>query len=153
MKTTPVTAFSYLSKNLKSGYLFVTLWHNELNVLTMITQYQATSLLKQEIPGLSTVNLPTRVSLEIYSSMNYFSDYTKHTLVDHDFPQAKKCLFLADKLYRNGDNIVRMLIENSFIYSIISVMSLDPAERHWVKSIIPASLYSIYLKQVTASGC
>jgi hypothetical protein len=59
----------------------------------------------------------------------------------------------ADKLYRNGDNIVRMLIENSFIYSIISVMSLDPAERHWVKSIIPASLYSIYLKQVTASGC
>lgn len=119
----------------------------------MITQFQASSLLKQEIPGLSSINCPTRVSLEIYSSMNYFSDYTKHSLEDHDFSQAKKCLFLAGRLYRHGDNIVKMLIENSFIYSVTSVMNADASERHWVKSIIPTSLYSLYLKQVTAGGC
>lgn len=119
----------------------------------MITQFQATNLLKQQIPGLSAVNCPIRASLEIYSSINFFSDYTKHSLEEHDFPQAKKCLSLADNLYRHGDSIVRMLIENSFIYSITSVMSSDPTERHWIKSIIPVSLYSLYLKQVTAGGC
>jgi hypothetical protein len=119
----------------------------------MITQFQATSLLKQEIPGLSSINCPTRISLEIYSSINFFSDYTKHSLEDHDFVQSKKCLSLADKLYRHGDNIVRMLIENSFIYSVTSVMSTDASERHWVRSIIPPSLYQLYLKQITAGGC
>ena len=119
----------------------------------MITQYQAASLLKQEIPGLSKATLPVRVAVEIYSSINYFSDYTKHTLEDRDLRQARRCFVLADKLYRHGDNIVRMLIENSFVYSLISTMSTDPSKRHWVKSIIPASLYSVYLKQVNAGGC
>lgn len=119
----------------------------------MITQFQATSLLKQEIPGLSAIGCPTRVSLEIYSSINFFSDYTRHSLEGHHFMQAKKCLSLADKLYRHGDNIVKMLIENSFIYSVTTAMNTDASERHWVKSIIPPSLYSLYLKQVTAGGC
>ncbi len=119
----------------------------------MITQYEVPSLLKEEIPQLAGKMYLSKVSLQIYSSINYFSDYTKHAVEDHNFNLARKCFALAEKLYREGDRLVRLLIETSFIYSFSSFMPRDRAEKLIVRSIIPEKLYSIYLKQVMQSGC
>jgi len=119
----------------------------------MITQYQASALLKKEIPGLFSIPHPSRLSLEIYTDMNYFSDFTCHALADHNYPVAKKCFSLADRLYRFGDNVVRMLIANNFMYSVTSVIASHRKERLLIRSIIPARLYAISIRQATASGC
>lgn len=119
----------------------------------MITQYEAASLLKEEIPQLDNKIYPVDLSLEIYASIHRFSDYTRHAVEEHDYPQAKKCFGLADRLYHHGDRLVKMLIENDFVYAFSSLLLKNQAEQQAVRSLIPARLYSVYLQQVMKTGC
>lgn len=119
----------------------------------MISPYEANSLLKEEIPQLAGKIYPSKISLEVYASMNYFSDYTRHAVKEHNFNLAKRCFALAEKLYREGDGIVRLLIENIFVYGFSNYLPGDKVEKKIVRSIIPPALYSLYTRQVNQSGC
>lgn len=119
----------------------------------MITQYEVPGLLREEIPSMTIQPFPGRASLEIYAAINSFTEYTKHAVQHHNLSLAGKCFALAEKLYRNGDALVRLLIENSFIYSITSYIPFNAEEKQKLKAVIPAGLYNAYLKQATQSGC
>ena len=118
----------------------------------MITQYDVYALLSQQIPQLASKPYPSRGSLIIYASMNYFTDFTRHAVEDHNFQQAKKCFALAEDLYLHGDAIVKLLIENSFIYSITPLRSMNAADKFMTRAIIPEVLFTVYLKQAQATG-
>ena len=118
----------------------------------MITQYEVPSFLQRQLPQLGGKTCLLKPSLEVYVAISNFSDCTKHAVQEHDLSLAKKCFALAEKLYRHGDNLVRLLIENSFVYSFSSFMPQDHDERMEIKSIIPVRLYAIYIKQVMQSG-
>ena len=119
----------------------------------MITQYEIPYLLKAELPAISGNDYPARINMDMYKSVQYFSDFTRHAVQDHNFNLARKCFALAEKLYRQGDNLVRNTIENTFVFAFTSFMPNDRVEKLILKSIIPASLYTVYIKQVTGSGC
>lgn len=114
----------------------------------MITQYEVHSLLKKEIPELMLKAYPSNVSLEIYFSINSFTDFTKHALENHHFHTAKKCFELAENLYVNGDGIVRFLIVNNFVYSFSTRKLHNHTEEIMMKSVIPSKLYAVYKKQL-----
>ena len=117
----------------------------------MITQYDASTILKTAIPGIAIKNYPPSISLEIYATMIYFTDHTKQALIEHNVEEAKKCFQLAEKLYVNGDSIVRLLIEDSFIYTVFSVIAHGSRNMFLIKSILPVVLYEIYEKHLSAS--
>lgn len=119
----------------------------------MITQYDVARLLKEEIPQPGGIALPSKVSLQVYAAMNQLCDQTRKAVEEHNSAVARKCFKLAEKLYQQGDNVVRLLIENCFVYSLSSFMPEDNFEKIAVRSFIPDSLYSLYIKQVTKSGC
>lgn len=118
----------------------------------MISQFEVSALLRTEIPQLADKICPSKVSLEVYAFMNYFSDYTKHNIEAHNFNAARKCFALADKLFRHGDAIVRMLIENVFVFGFSAFLPTPGLERSMVLSMIPDKLYRLYLKQVMQSA-
>ena len=119
----------------------------------MITRYEVPVLLKESIPGLDRTCISTKASLEIYVAMNSFSDYTRAAVESHNMNLAKRCFAMAEKLYKEGDGLVKMLIENCFVFSFSLFMPRDRNEMLIVESIIPASLYNLYVKQVSAGGC
>lgn len=119
----------------------------------MITQYEVNTLLRREIPQLSAKVYPSRISLEIYASMNHFSDYARHAVEEHNYNAVKKCFVLAERLFRYGDKIVRMLIENIFVYAFSSMLPNDKVERTIIRSMIPDTLYSLYIRQVMQTAC
>lgn len=119
----------------------------------MIRQYEIPALLKAELPAISEDNYPARITMSIYKSVQSFSDFTKHAVQDHNVNLARKCFSLAEKLYRNGDAIVKNAIENIFVFSFTSFMPNDRVEKLILQSIIPAPLYAVYMKQVMRSGC
>ncbi|MET0463475.1 MAG: hypothetical protein ABW007_09980 [Chitinophagaceae bacterium] len=119
----------------------------------MITQYEVSSLLKSTIPPLSAKTYPSKISLEVYACMNYFSDYTKQAVEEHNFNLAKKCFNLAEALFRDGDKVVKMLIENVFVYGFSSMLPDTKEERAFIRSMIPGRLYALYTKQVSQPGC
>ncbi len=119
----------------------------------MITQYEVPSLLKEELPKISGDNYPSRITMDLYKSMQCFSDYTRSAVLDHNLHLAKKCFSLAGKLYRQGDKMVKNVIENTFVFSFTSFMPSDRVEKLILQSMIPATLYAVYMKQVMGSGC
>ena len=119
----------------------------------MISQYEVPAILKEEIPELALKPCPSRFSIRTFTFINYFSGYTMHAIEQHDLIMAKKCFTLAEALWQQGDRVVRMLIENIFIYSLSAVMPHSRTERGMLRSLIPASLYNLYLKQVMSAGC
>jgi hypothetical protein len=119
----------------------------------MITQYEVPAFLQTQLPQLNTKIYISKKSLAIYIAISNFTDCTKHAVEEHNFNLAKKCFALAETLYRQGDNLVRLLIENSFVYSFSSFMPQNQPERLIIRSIIPARLYDVYMKQVMQSGC
>ncbi|MET0637131.1 MAG: hypothetical protein ABWZ25_13965 [Chitinophagaceae bacterium] len=119
----------------------------------MITQFEAGPFLRHEIPILADKTYPSKVSLDIYASINYFSDYTKQVVQQHDHYTAFYCFILADKLLREGDRLVQLLIENVFVYAISTFLPVDRTERAQLESMIPATLYSVYARQMAEPGC
>lgn len=119
----------------------------------MITQYEVPTLLREELPQIAGKIQSTNVMIDVYKSVHTFTNYTKEAVQEHHFRLANKCFTLAEKLYRNGDNIVRMAIENIFVYAFSSFMPIDRVEKRMVQSLIPASLNAVYQKQVTSCNC
>jgi len=119
----------------------------------MITQYEVSSILTQEIPQLSRREYSPQPDLNVYLFMNYFLGYTRQTVGRHQYFAAKKCFSLAERFYRQGDPVVRSLIENIFVFGLTSVLALAGTEKTLVRSLIPDTLYRLYLKQIYQSGC
>jgi hypothetical protein len=122
----------------------------------MITQYEFPLLLKEAIPQMPVpvkIQASRFITTDIYCSMNSFSVFTKHAVDKHNFGLAKKCFAFAERLYRQGDSMVRLLIENIFVYSFSSFVTGNGIEKIMLKKMIPAALYAVYIKQVTSGGC
>lgn len=119
----------------------------------MITQYEVASLLKEELPAISGDQYPFRFPMDIYKSVQCFSEFTKRAVLDHDHQLARKCFSLAEKLYRQGDHLVRNVVENSFVFSFTAFMPKGKVEKLILRSMIPATLYALYMKQIMGTGC
>jgi hypothetical protein len=119
----------------------------------MITQYELPSLIREELPTITPVPYPAHVAMDIFVSINNFTEYTKLMVVEQNYVLAGKCFQLAARLYTYGDRTVRSLIENIFVFSFSGIFSNRKTENTKLQSMIPSKLYSIYLKQVMSSGC
>ncbi len=119
----------------------------------MITQYEAPSIIRKEIPSLSWIIHPGRASMEVYASIQDLTDCARQSVEEHDLILARQCFELAERLYRQGDNVVRMLIENIFVFAFSTFIPQEKVEHLLIRAAIPENLYAIYLKQVQESGC
>lgn len=106
----------------------------------MITQYEVYNLLSAEIPPLSCMEYPSKSHLKIYASINYFTDYTMVAINQHNISQLKKCFSVAEKLYMNGDSLVKLLIRKNFIYSLLSLGSITDIDKEMIKKMIPKAI-------------
>src|SRR5882724_3799863 len=77
---------------------------------SMITQYEVPGYLAQVLPSRALHPQMGPVSMNVYKELQYFTDYTRRAVGRHNYTLAKKCFCLADRLYANGDRIVRNAI-------------------------------------------
>jgi hypothetical protein len=119
----------------------------------MITQYEVPTYLTQILPAFASKPQICSLSMNVYKEMQHFTDYTRAAIDEHNLVLAKRCFKLADKLYEQGDSIVKNAIENIFVYSFSSFFSHKNIEKMILKSFISPTLYSLYAKQVGHAGC
>src|ERR1700733_3903271 len=119
----------------------------------MITQYEVPGYLERQLPFFTSQPKLAALHMNIYKELQRFTDYTRQAISQHNYLLVRKCFRLADKLHPQGDIIVRSAIENIFIFSFSSFMPRDIAKKMILRSFIPDSLYTLYLKQIGQSGC
>lgn len=111
-----------------------------------------------EVPAYITGTLPqlkrefTR-GCHVYDAVQVLTDYTKRMALEHDFRELKNCMSLIEKIYEKGDTLVKNAVENIFIFSFSSMRLLcNIVEWRMVQSIMPSTLYTLYVQQVLRSG-
>ena len=110
-----------------------------------------------EVPAYITGTLPQLKSeftpgCHVYDSIQVLTDYTKRMALEHDFKEVRSCMSLIEKIYEKGDALVRNAVENIFVFSFSSMRLLcNIVEWRMVQSIMPSSLYTLYMRQVLRS--
>ena len=119
----------------------------------MITQYEVPGYLVELTSKFSTGDESGVTRTNIYKEIHQFTEYTRQAVEKNNYALAGKCFGLADKLYTDGDTVVKNAIENIFVFSFSSFIPQDKVENLILKSFIPGKLYSLFLNQMNHGGC
>jgi hypothetical protein len=118
----------------------------------MISQYELHSFLHQKLPELSE-NWGSEQMKSPYKTMQALLNATTAKVREHQFREVKKCLETVDFLYEKGNGIIKNAVENIYVYSLSHVLYAAQEDRGKVLSIIPITLYTLYVNQLKRSGC
>ncbi|NSL89520.1 DUF7674 family protein [Chitinophaga solisilvae] len=113
----------------------------------MINQYEVPAYIEDNIPALKKALHQFPAIFHIYDTVSCLSEYTGKQLREQNFSVAGKCLQLAGKLYERGNEVVRSAITRVFLPVISSVPTGDAVSRIRIYSLIPDSIYSLYIQQ------
>jgi hypothetical protein len=123
-------------------------------IKTMISRYEASQIidseLKQKISRLNSnrISLNVDLSFDLYRSVHDLTEITQKAAGDYDFILLRQCFALAERLYNQGERLVKDVLENTFIYSVSRIIPAGKMEQCVSKAIISKSFYSIYLTQM-----
>ena len=89
-----------------------------------------------------------------YQAIQALTDYTRRMAFEHNFKKVKNCLTLVQKIYREGNTLVKNAVENIFIFSFSSLLAnCNRVEWRIVQSYMSSDLYALYTRQVSRPGC
>lgn len=119
----------------------------------MINQYEVPAYLEDELPEIKEELRKIHPTLSIFKTIQCLADYTRRKVSQHDLKTVKKCFAIADNIYSKGNRIVKNAIENVFVYSFSSLMSVCSKDvKRQLQSIMPLYLHTAYVQQILKSG-
>ncbi len=80
-------------------------------------------------------------------NMQRFADITKEMFLSGNVTRAERCLQTAEHIYQHGDKRLRNAMENVYIYSLSSFLTLH---HFTLKLLLPKHLHEAYQKQINA---
>ena len=114
----------------------------------MISQLEGTKLIESEFPELNRLYKRNSFSTDIYKSVQRLLDFSKEAVLDYNLNLSRKCFDLADRLYNQGDWIIKNAIKRSFISSFSAFFQRGEVEKKRLKFFIPDDFYEIYLNEI-----
>ena len=136
--------------SLQNGHLFgIPYPNNEF----MMNQYEVPVYISCKLPQIKNDLTRSGQKGNIHQSIRVVADYTKRMALEHDFKMVEKCMRLVERIYDKGDACVKCAVENTFIYSFSSMLSIyNIVEWRMLQSYMPSGLYALYLRQVLKPG-
>lgn len=121
----------------------------------MITQFQVDAFLKKELPQIIHDDKAERRLQTVFparTAISNFVSYTRQQMQAHHLRKVKKCFGLAGRLYCSGDVVVRMLIENLYVYSFSVFLPREQKQMQQWLALMPPALREIFSKQQICPG-
>jgi len=116
----------------------------------MIDQQELPAYIGKSIPELSQT-IEQQDCQNVYDIVKEMITYTSTQVIHHNTAAAKKCLNLAEQLYKHGNTAIKNAIENVFVYSFSHSFFCDSGKQDDIMKIVPPALYDLYRKQVLNS--
>ncbi len=117
------------------------------NMMTMISMYEVPKLIEDALkPKIKKLHpqaafLHLDVRFDLYTSMQDLTLIAKKAAACQDLGLLKRCLWVAEKLYSEGEHLVQEVTENVFIYGL----SQSPFKPK-AQSLKPKTFLSLKLK-------
>ncbi|HEX7412715.1 MAG TPA: hypothetical protein VF411_01625 [Bacteroidia bacterium] len=113
-----------------------------------ITENEALTLLSIELPQLGVEIKNICKQITIFNVMSCFADVTKQMVKMGNLKEVKRCFNLAEKIWKKGNNAVKNVIENGYLFSLSTVLDLNTK----IKDLLNATLKKEYYRQVYGHG-
>ncbi len=117
----------------------------------MINEQELPQIVEQEIPELSAQLSDKEKCSSVHYAINLLRDHTHNKMEQENFKAVQHCMGVAEKLYKKGNHTVKNAIENIYVYSFSHMLFHDSEKRKQLLSLIPISLYSVYVHQMLHS--
>lgn len=114
----------------------------------MMNESKVQEYISDKLPEIKLDFERKHISSDITESIQMLSAYTKKKVVQKDFKMVQKCFQLAEKIFHRGDMTVKLAIRNIYVVALPAMLlACSPRERTKISSIIPSSIYGLYIKQ------
>ncbi|WP_449388224.1 DUF7674 family protein [Chryseobacterium lineare] len=114
---------------------------------------EATQEIAEIIPDIENELIKENRIQSPYHTMQTFTDRIKNMIRQNDRNLLFKCLKKVNKIYANGDNVMKNAIENTFIYSLDNFTVFCSEEyRKMIFSCISEDLRKMYSRQIYCHG-
>lgn len=113
----------------------------------MINQYEVPALIEDTVPELRRTLHQFPAVFHIYETVTCLGNYTCQQLKEQHYGPAARSLLLAGRLYERGNQVVKHAIEDHFLPMLSRIQVTDTLSRIRLYSIVPASLYSLFIQQ------
>ena len=84
----------------------------------------------------------------IYKQAERFAEITKKAIITGNINRAKKCLAVAEQLFKTGSNDTKIAITNVYVLSIATFMEVKYCS---ISNLFPKTLQDEYVRQITIS--
>lgn len=118
----------------------------------MINQLEIPMYIEEALPEMPHELLINKCNTA-YDLLDSLTSFTCKNIDDHNYKTVKRAFQIADKLYVKGNGVVKNAVENVFVYSFTRMFNTHPKKRKELLSILPITLYSVYISQVCHNGC
>lgn len=81
----------------------------------------------------------------IYKQAERFAEITKKAIITGNINRAKKCLAVAEQLFKTGSNDTKIAITNIYVLSIATFMEMKHCN---ISNLFPKSLQEEYCRQI-----
>lgn len=81
----------------------------------------------------------------IYKQAERFAEITKKAIITGNIKRAKKCLAIAEQLFKTGSNETKIVIINVYVLSITGFMEIKHCS---ISNLFPNTLKEEYIKQI-----
>lgn len=105
----------------------LTFWHKQVNKIIFMKQ----------------------VNISLIKRMERFADVTINSLRLGKTARTKRCLALAEELFKKGNEEMKNAVTNVYLYSVSHYLELN---KYQISKLLPVGLHKEYVKQVNASG-
>lgn len=85
----------------------------------------------------------------VYKQAERFAEITKKLLITGNTERVKKCLLVAEKLFKSGNSETKNVISGIYVHSVSSFMEFRGCK---IAGLFPQSLQQEYLKQINATA-
>lgn len=90
-----------------------------------------------------------KVKTTLIQKMERFAQITVSSLQSGKIVRAKRCLALAEQLFKNGNAEVKNAISNVYLSTVSCYLEIN---HHVIRQFLPAELHREYVKQINTSG-
>lgn len=127
------------------------IWQEKAKLITMIQEQEAALMISGEIINQQENNVSVQKSL--YQLFGLLNASLKKQVAKGNFGTLKNSLILVEKLYVEGNAVIKNCIENTIVFSFFDFVNLQQKEyRRKVHALFPITIYSAYIRQVSTSG-
>jgi hypothetical protein len=118
-----------------------------------MNNYEAAAFIEQKLPEAQIFERSGRLTFDIYKTISCLTEFIRKKFQENDLTAVKKTLDITETIYAKGDSTVQRAIENIMVFSFSGIMAAEKWKRKEFKALIPMTLFTLYIHQVTYSYC